>query len=66
MNECNELLFSSKMNENFQFCPKMYMVCTWNGIEFVFNKQTVLILLLLEKQFVGLICGHLTKYCGTL
>ena len=44
----------------------MYMVCTWNGIEFVFNNQTGLILLLLVKQFVRLICCHLTEYCSAL
>ena len=37
------------------------MGSTRNGIEFCFNSQTVLILLLLLKQFVGLNCCHLTK-----
>ena len=32
----------------------MYMECTWNGIEFVFNNQTVLILLLLVKTVCGI------------
>ena len=31
----------------------MYMECTWNGIEFVFNNQTVLILLLLVETVCG-------------
>ena len=39
----------------------MYMGSTRNGIEICFNSQTVLILLLLLKQFVGLNCCHLTK-----
>ena len=55
MNEYNELLFSlEKRNENFQFCTKMYMGSTRNGIEFGFNSQTVLILLLLLKSVCGI------------
>ena len=55
MNEYNELLFSpKKRNENFQFCIKMYMGSTRNGIEFCFNSQTVLILLLLLKTVCGI------------
>ena len=54
MNEYNELLFSQKRNENFQFCTKMYMGSTRNGIEFCFNSQTVLILLLLLKTVCGI------------
>ena len=55
MNEYNELLFlSEKRNENFQFFTKMYMGSTRNGIEFGFNSQTVLILLLLLKTVCGI------------
>ena len=39
------------------------MVCTWNGIEFASNNQTVLVWLLFAKHFVGLNCVPLTKYC---
>ena len=53
MNQYNELLFSGK-NENFQFRTKMYMGSTRNGIEFCFNSQTVLILLLLLKTVCGI------------
>ena len=42
------------------------MRSTVNGIEFVFNNQTVLILLLLVKQFVGLICCHLTVHANPI
>ena len=38
-----------KRNENFQFCTKMCIGSTRNGIEFCFSSQTVLILLLLLK-----------------
>ena len=30
------------------------MVCTWNGIEFVFNDQTVLVWLLFAKTLCGI------------
>ena len=50
-----------RKNENFQFCTKMYMGSARNAIEFGFNSQAVLILLLLLKQFMGLNCCHLTK-----
>ena len=49
---------------HFQFCTKMYMGSTRNGIEFGFNSQTVLILLLLLKTVCGLNCCHLTKNCS--
>ena len=55
MNEYNELLFSpKKINENFQFCTKMYTRSTRNGIEIVFNNQTVPILVLLLKTVCGI------------
>ena len=66
MNEYNELLFSLKKTENFQFCTKMYMGSTRNGIEFCFNSQTVFNAMLLLKAILGLNCCHLTKNCGGL
>ena len=44
----------------------MYMVCTWNWIEFVFNNQTVFILLLLVKTVCEIDLLPFTKYCGAL
>ena len=41
-------------NENFQFCTKMYTRPTMNGIEFVFNNQTVLIWLFFAKMPHGI------------
>ena len=41
-------------NENFEFCTRMYTRSTMNGIEFVFNNQTVLIFLLLERTVCGI------------
>ena len=41
-------------NENFEFCTMMYTRSTMNGIEFVLNNQTVLILLLLVKTVCGI------------
>ena len=67
MNEYNELLFSAKKrNENFQFSTKMYMGSTRNGIEFCFNSQTVLILLLLLKTVCGIELLSFNKKCGAL
>ena len=55
MNERNELLFSLKNAMRiFKCCTKMYMACTWNGIEIVFNKQTVPILVLCVKTLCGI------------
>ena len=55
MNEYNELLFSlKKRNETFEFCTKIYMGSTRNGIEFCFNSQTVLILQLWLKTVCGI------------
>ena len=48
------LIFYEKCNENFQFCTKKYTRSTRNGIESVFNNQTVLILLLLVKTVCGI------------
>ena len=39
---------------NFEFCTRMYTRSTMNGIEFVFNNQTVLNLLLLVKTVCGI------------
>ena len=62
MNQYDELLFSvEKRNENFQFCTKMYMGSTRNGIEFCFISQTVLILLMLLKTVCGIELLSLNK-----
>ena len=55
MNEYNELLFSAKKEmRTLNFVPR----CTWvplgMGLDVGLNSQTVLILLLRQKQFVGL------------
>ena len=40
----------------------MYMGCTWNGIEFVFNNQTVLVWLLFAKTLSGIeLCSFSKK-----
>ena len=48
-------------NENFEFCTRMYTRSTMNGIEFVFNNQTVLILLLLVKTVCGIDLSSFNK-----
>ena len=55
MNEYIELLFSAKKEiRTFNFVPRCAMGSTRNGIEFCFNSQTVLILLLLLKTVCGI------------
>ena len=41
-------------NENFEFCTRLYTRSTRNGIEIVFNNQTVPILVLLLKTVCGI------------
>ena len=41
-------------NENFEFCTRLYTRSTRNGIEIVFNNQTVPILVQLLKTVCGI------------
>ena len=52
-----------KYNENFEFCTRMYTWSTENGIEIVFNNQTVPILVLCVKHFVGFLFGLFLWEC---
>ena len=67
MNEYNELLFSAKKEmRTFKFCTKMYMGSTRNEIEFGYNSQTVLILLLLLNTVCVIELLSFKKNCGAL
>ena len=48
------LIFYENYNENFEFCTRMYTRSTMDGIEFVFNNQTVPIFVLCVKTLCGI------------